>query len=129
MKKSKGNKFYAKILVEAVKGLKPGEMKEVVKNFVAFLVKEHKIKRADQIIKEFEKGAKLSEGIQEAEIILAKKVDEKIIDKIRSVVSYKIEEKVNIDEEILGGFILKTDDKIIDASLKTQLQKLKQSFN
>ncbi|MCX6779340.1 MAG: F0F1 ATP synthase subunit delta [Candidatus Magasanikbacteria bacterium] len=129
MKKGKGNKFYAKVLVEALKDLKPGQTKEVIKNFVLFLVKEHKIKKADQIIKEFEKYAKLAEGVQRAKIILAKKTDEKIVEKIKSLSLGKIEEEIIIDEEILGGFIFQTDDTIIDASLKTQLQKLKKSFN
>lgn len=129
MKKSRGNKFYAQSLFEALKGLKPGESKEVIKNFVAFLVKNHKIKKAAQIVEEFEKIAKAAEGIRDAKITLSRKVDEKTIDKIKNVIGAKIEEKLIFDEGILGGFIVEMEDKIIDASLKTQLQKLKQSFN
>ena len=42
--------------------------------------------------------------------------------------SSKIDLQEIIDKTIIGGFILKTDDKQIDTSIKTQLQKLYQSF-
>jgi F0F1-type ATP synthase delta subunit len=35
---------------------------------------------------------------------------------------------VEIEEEMLGGIKIKTADKILDASLKTQLNKLKQTL-
>ena len=128
MKKGRGNKFYAKVLAEAVRGLKPNQIKDVVKNFVAWLAQEHKIKKSQQIIKEFEKYAKSQEGIQAAKIILAKKADEKLVSKIKEAMPGKLEEEIIIDEKILGGFIVETEDRIVDASLKKQLQKLKQSF-
>lgn len=129
MIKGKSNKFYAKILLETIKDLKPNQIKTAIKNFTTFLIKENKVKKTDQIIAEFEKYAKASEGIQEVKITLAKKSDLKTIEKIKNSLVGRIEEKIIIDESILGGFILQTDDKIIDASLKTQLLNLKQSFN
>ncbi|HPV70596.1 MAG TPA: F0F1 ATP synthase subunit delta [Candidatus Magasanikbacteria bacterium] len=129
MAKGKSNKFYAKILLETVKDLKPAQIKIAVKNFATFLIKENKVKKIDQIIEEFERYAKSSEGIQEVKITLAKKGDLKTVEKIKNSLAGKIEETIIIDESILGGFILQTDDKIIDASLKTQLLNLKQSFN
>jgi len=39
-----------------------------------------------------------------------------------------LEFKVNIKQEIIGGIVLKYGDKIIDASLKTRLNQLKNSL-
>lgn len=51
-----------------------------------------------------------------------------ITDKIKQFKQYsKIELHEQIDESIIGGFILRTDNQQIDASIKTQLQQLYQS--
>jgi len=49
--------------------------------------------------------------------------EEKIKVKIEEILGTKVVCDARVDEEIIGGFIAMTSNKIIDASLRTQLQK------
>ena len=128
MKKKISNKQLAKSLSEAVKGLKGADLEKVLINFVGFLVKQRKLKKAEFIISEFVKYSKASEGIREIKITSARKLSEKTIAGIKEVFGDKVEAEIDLDESLLGGIQIRTEDKILDASLKTQLLKLKQSL-
>jgi F-type H+-transporting ATPase subunit delta len=62
----------------------------------------------------------------------AVKVDEKVKNQITSLISNVFKTKVQmeerIDEEIIGGFILRVDDNYIDASVKNKIRKLRKEI-
>ncbi|MFA5211025.1 MAG: ATP synthase F1 subunit delta [Patescibacteria group bacterium] len=117
---------YAKILFNLTKDAKKDDLEDVIKNFFSFLKKEHVLKKADYIIKEFIKFSKKQEGIQEIEIISSAKISNEKIKEISKLFGEKTEVKTEIEPDIIGGLIIETDDTILDASVKTQLNKLKQ---
>jgi len=123
--KKRTNKQYAQILWEATKDLKAKELEEILKNFVLLLVKEQRLKQAEKIIGEFEKYSKKQEGIVEIEVTTASEIGKTTVDNIKKVFGSKVEAINTIDKNILGGMIIKTEDKILDGSLKTQLRNLK----
>jgi F-type H+-transporting ATPase subunit delta len=47
---------------------------------------------------------------------------------INKILGSNIVMKEKIDPEVLGGIIIKTQDTILDGSVKTQLLKLKQAL-
>ena len=51
---------------------------------------------------------------------------EKIFDKVRASVTGVLEINEIIDPSLIGGFIIRMDDKQIDASISSQLSNLKQ---
>ena len=71
-------------------------------------------------------------GITESVLITAYKVDNKvkrqITELIAEVFKTKVELKEIIDNEIIGGFILRVDDNYIDASVRNKLQKIKKEL-
>jgi F-type H+-transporting ATPase subunit delta len=71
-------------------------------------------------------------GITESVLTTAVKVDPKvrkqITDLISEVFSTKVELEEKINPEIIGGFILRIDDKYIDASIKNRLRKIKKEL-
>ncbi len=71
-------------------------------------------------------------GITESVLTTAVKVDEKIKKEITDLVSEvfktKIELEENIDAEIIGGFILRVDDKYIDASIRNKLRRIRKEL-
>ncbi len=117
---------YAKILFNLTKDVKKDDLEDVIKNFISFLRKEHVLQKADYIIKEFIKFSKKQEGIQEIEIISSAKISNEKIKEIAKLFGEKTEVKTEIKPDIIGGLIIETDDTILDASVKTQLNKLKQ---
>jgi len=119
------NKQYAVALYEATKDLNDKDLSQVVKDFVLLLAKDYKLKKANNIIAEFVKYAKKQEGIMDIEITTARKMDKEVIEQIKKVFGEQTEAIEKVDENLLGGIVIKTEDVILDASLKTQLQKFK----
>ncbi|NPA33071.1 MAG: ATP synthase F1 subunit delta [Aquificae bacterium] len=73
---------------------------------------------------ELEKLMKMLKG----ELILAKKLDKKTIERISKVINKlldrEIELEVKEDPSLIGGFVFKTQAYVLDTSVKTQLEKL-----
>ena len=93
------------------------------------MAKSHKLKQANNIIAEYVKYAKAKEGIMDIEITTAQKADKKVIDEIKAIFGKKTESIEKIDKTILGGVKIRTEELIFDATIKTQIGKLKQLFN
>ncbi|MSU75276.1 MAG: hypothetical protein EXS55_02070, partial [Candidatus Magasanikbacteria bacterium] len=93
------------------------------------LFKNHKLKQAEKIIVEFVVYAKKQAGIQEIEIMSAHELDSATLKKIKEAFGAQVEAKERTDEKLLGGFVVKTSDKIFDASLKKQLAKFKEKIS
>jgi F-type H+-transporting ATPase subunit delta len=72
-------------------------------------------------------------GITKSVLTTAYKIDEKvrkqIIDLINDVFKTKAELEEVVDNEVIGGFILRIDDSYIDASIRNKLRKVKKELN
>ncbi len=72
------------------------------------------------------------QGITEPILITAVPVKAEIKKQISDFIGKKFNTKVrlkeSIDPEIIGGFVLKVNDYLIDASIKTRLKKIKQNL-
>ncbi|KKQ40594.1 MAG: ATP synthase subunit delta [Candidatus Magasanikbacteria bacterium GW2011_GWA2_37_8] len=128
MKKKISNKQFAEALFAVTDGLKGEKLNEALHQFVLLLVKYHKLKQGALIIAEFEKYAKKKSGIIELEITSARKLSDTTLNHIKKIFGEQVESIEKIDGEILGGVKIKMEDKILDASLKTQLLNLKQNL-
>ena len=126
MKKS--NKQFAEALYEVTQGLKGKDLERALLGFAELLVRSHKLKQADRIIEEYIRYAKKQEGVVEIEITSAHQLDQKTIDKIKQVFGDKVNEEQVVDESILGGVSIKMEDKILDATIRTQLRQLKRAL-
>ncbi|MFT6332863.1 MAG: F-type H+-transporting ATPase subunit delta [Lentimonas sp.] len=113
-----------------------GEKLSLHKKVNEFLVVVASARRISQILEikeEFSKLVKKEKNIIEVSIISATDLDEKNVDEIEKIVANKNQNKSilikrTIDKNILGGVQIKIGGTIIDASLKTQLSKLKTEF-
>ena len=122
------NKQLGIALYEASKDVSGADLEKVINNFVLLLVKIHKFKQANNIIAEFTRYAKKQQGIMDIEITSARKLDTEVIDNIKNIFGKQTASVEKIDPELKGGVVIKTEEVIFDASLKTQLVKLKQVF-
>ena len=75
---------------------------------------------------------KAQKGIVPISIVSAKTLDNstkfKIVEKLKSNISGTLEVTEIIDEKLIGGFIVKMGDHQIDASVSSQLSRLKQTL-
>ena len=128
MQKKTTNKQLAQALYEITAGVKGEKLSKAVEEFAKLLMRSHKMTRADNIIAEFERYSKKQSGILEIEVQSARKLDEKILNHLKKVFGDEVEASESVDESLLGGIRVRTEDKILDGSLKTQLNQLKQSL-
>jgi len=72
-------------------------------------------------------------GITQSTLITAIPVDESIRKEIKELITAifktKVELTETVDNEIIGGFILKVNDNYIDASVKTKLRRIRKSLS
>ncbi len=73
---------------------------------------------------ELEKIMKMLKG----ELILARKLDKRTLEKIRKAINRMLNREIEIeikeDPSLIGGFIFKTQAFVLDTSVKSQLEKL-----
>jgi F-type H+-transporting ATPase subunit delta len=84
------------------------------------------------IAKQFIAQLKAQRGIVPITIISAQKLEEStkssILSKVSAAISGTAEVTEEIDAALIGGFIVRMGDHQIDASVASQLKRLKQQF-
>lgn len=128
MKKKITNKQFAQALYEVTKNLKGEKLKKILRAFVLLLAKNRKLKKNKNIIAEFIKYGKKQKGIVEIEIKSARELHKETAEKIKKVFGKKVEEQESVDVNLLGGIVVKTENRVLDGSIKRQLQKLRQAM-
>lgn len=119
-------KQYAKVLFEITQDLPKKELEKAVPMFIEMIQKNHAEKKLSQILNEFEKYAKKLEGYVEMNVKTAFPLSSFAKKQINEIFGGKTEMTMSEDASLLGGVVITTENKIFDASLKTQLQKMKE---
>ena len=105
-----------------------GKLDENGSNFVKLLVENKRLLILPEISQFFEELKADAEGLIEAEIIMAEKPNQKTVDdllkSLEKKFNKKIEGKVVIDKNIIGGTKIVVGDSVIDASVRAQLDNL-----
>lgn len=120
---------YARALYEATKDLSGKDISIAVQNFVNLLARDHAVSKAAAIIAAFEKTARKADGGFEIQVTSAHELSDATVKKIAAVFGEKVEAVQQVDESLLGGVQVKTDDTIFDASLSTQLKTLQSQLS
>lgn len=105
---------------------------DITKNFVKIIVAKGRENILGQIAEAFVKQYKTQKGIIVAELKSAIQLDETLKAKVLDLVNpskKEIEVVETIDESVIGGFIVRVDDKQIDASIATRIAELKLEFS
>jgi F-type H+-transporting ATPase subunit delta len=100
----------------------------LVKNFLGVLVKKGRIGHLQQIAKAFEALVNEKSGMAIAYVETAASLDEAskkiLIDKLTSRFSKKMILQEVLKPELLGGFIVRVGDTVIDGSVKRNVSEL-----
>ncbi|MEK7125358.1 MAG: ATP synthase F1 subunit delta [Patescibacteria group bacterium] len=118
------HKAYGRALYELTLDKRAAGLEKAIKNFVAHLAKARMLKQASAIISEFTHYAKAQEGIVEIQIQSARELPAAALNQVKKTFGEKVEAVSVVDESLLGGVVIKTKDRILDGSLKTQLRNL-----
>lgn len=102
-------------------------------DFIKLIIKNDREIHIPAICRHVEKLYKTSKNIHSLKLYTARELDNNMKNKINNSVKKaleadKIEMEETIDKDIIGGFILKTEEFMYDASLKSQLARIKNNL-
>jgi len=125
---------YAKSLYDSVFEKSEKEVKIILHNFVALLGRNRELNRAEEITRVFNELWNKEHGEINATLVSARELGPTAREIVTSYLkektsAKKISLKEEIDKKLLGGFVLKYDSKVLDGSLKTSLENLKNNIS
>jgi F-type H+-transporting ATPase subunit delta len=125
-------KQYAQALMDSLEETDPKHAELILDNFVSILAANNDLRMYDEIASEFHKIELKKKGIKQAEVISAKPIskenEQMILQELNKLVKGHYELKKKIDEQLIGGVVIRIDDQMIDASIKNELEELKEEL-
>jgi F-type H+-transporting ATPase subunit delta len=107
-------------------------MNKVTLAFFKIVTRKSREFYLEDIAKSFVSIYNESKGVRSAKVITAVALDENLRRQLRDIVTKEaggtVEMSEQIDKNILGGFILRWDDKQVDASVQKQLSDIRKEF-
>ena len=104
----------------------------MVKNFCDLLADRGRVEMLPVIASDYKAMMDAVSGVLTGELITVSELNEDrksaIKDSLEKRAGKKLELTFDTDKDILGGIVLKIGDKVMDASLKAQLQILKENI-
>ena len=98
-------------------------------SLIDLVVKNGRERYIPAIARVFVHDTKEHNGITESVLTTAVKINPEIRNQVSDLIvkifKTKVDLKENIDDSIIGGFILKVEDNYIDASLRNKLRKIR----
>lgn len=109
-----------------------GKVDGLTLKFLHLITKNKRENHIPGICRNFLQLARKDQNIRSAIVTTATEIDQATSGKIKSLMEKELNAKVEltaqIDPEIIGGMVLRFDDKQYDASVATQLKKIKQQL-
>jgi F-type H+-transporting ATPase subunit delta len=113
-------------LERAISGAEPELM-----NFLELLVEKHRMTEIFRIRREFDESWKRENRRIDVTVTSAVELDPAVVGKIGQEVERQTGEEVDlasrVDDEILGGIVLQVGNMVLDASIRSRLEKLRKS--
>jgi F-type H+-transporting ATPase subunit delta len=125
---------YARSLYDAVNGTDEATAEKVVAKFARLLLDDRADSKTNDILENFSKIWDEENKVLTAEITSARPLVESTKEEVAQYLKKKVNvAKINftekVDKEILGGFILRYRDMVVDGSLKNHLHNLKNKIS
>lgn len=109
-----------------------GKINPMALNLVYLLIAKGKLKNVGQLADEYEHLLNDHYGIKSAEVTTAIALDnterERLSHHLEAIIGKKVSMTIQVNPDILGGFIARIDDNLIDGSVRSKLEMLKKSL-
>ena len=116
--------------VSLIKQIFKNEVDQLTLNFLSLITVNKREPEIPGICRDFLEMVRKEKNIKTASLITAlpigKVTEEKIKTLVEKELNAKIELSANVNPDIIGGMILRIDDKQYDSSVATQLKKIRQ---
>ena len=109
----------------------PG-LSQLALNFVYLLVSRQRLGILEGVVTEYKRMADAQMGLERARVVTAIPVDEEDRDKLSrylaSMTGKQIVLTADVDPAIIGGFVARIGDRLIDGSTRSKLEALKKKL-
>ena len=114
---------------EILEALFKDKIKEDTLNFLYVIVDKNRINIISSIVYVYKELIEEYKDIIKAQVVSAVEIKEETKDRLKKELDKKLKKDVKIDyfieEEIIGGLIIKLGDKIIDGSVRRKIEEIK----
>jgi len=115
--------------VKVIRSIFEGQVNEQSIKFLVLIAENKRERNIPGIFRNLEDLYRKEEGIKTAVLTSAQQLDESILVRVKEILESEFQAKIELstqtDSEIIGGFVLRVDDNQYDASISTQLQKVR----
>lgn len=123
-------KQHARVLYELCKKVPASRMDDITKEYVVYFAKRGKAKLLPGIAQELEKYLSFIEGTISIEVATAHPLDDQTLTHIKNVIKKSSKKEPAIlmrhDAKLIAGIRIKAGHTVIDASIRSYLQQLKE---
>jgi len=112
-----------------------GDVDERLLKLVLMLADERKLDLLDQIVDEYQERLDRYHGVEGVEVVdvttaipLEAEETEKITERLEKALGKPVMVKASVDPDIIGGIVIRIGDRLIDGSLRHQLDVLKKEM-
>lgn len=117
---------------EILSSLFDGKISEEVLNFLYILIDKRREGYTIEISNEFQQLFNEHENIIEVTAITAVPMKDKALDKLTKTLTKKMKKTITlkniVDNKVIGGVLLKVDNKIIDGTIKGHLEAVEKTI-
>lgn len=117
---------------ELVKAIFSGKVHELTLNFLQLIIENKRENHIPGICLTFLDMVRTNQNIKSAVITTATEIEPAILEKVRLLLEKELDARIELSStvkpDIIGGIVLRIDDKQYDASIASQLRKIKQKL-
>ena len=121
--------FDKKKLIQSALG---NRMSSELSRFLTLLNRNGRMDMVEDILRDFIKMYYRSVGVRKAQLTTAREPSERLLQRLKDLVRQKTGEdviiEVRVDPSLVGGFVFDLDDYLLDASVKRQLELIRNQF-
>lgn len=103
-----------------------------LERFVRLVFDHNRERLLGEMARAYTKLYRQSRGITHAKVTASQPLDEEAMGRLKEIIRRRrggeVELDVEIDPDLLGGFILHIEGEVLDASLKGQIERIRQQF-
>ena len=119
--------FSSEYKQQFVRKILSGKITDLTMNFLVVAIKHGRTIFLSPIIAEYNRLWDVREGYCPVEVTVARQIDNNEVERLKadiaSAINCKVKLKLTVNPEILGGAIIRYDDKVIDNTIRGRLSK------
>ncbi len=118
--------------IEVIKEAFSKSISDLALNLVSLLATRNYVASLSSIADAFQELVDSEKGVERAEIVSAVKLtdgqEKDVVDKLTQMVGKELSVTTYVDESILGGYLARVGDRLLDGSVKTQLEDMRREL-